>query len=397
MKVLQITAFSGWGCTGRIAQGIHNSLISKGHQSVIAWGRTNTAPSDVVTIKIGNSIDQKCHGLYTRVTDKCGFLSKSATIEFLKKVDDYKPDVIQLHIMHGYYINIELLFQYIKEKNIPVVWTFHDCWAFTGHCPYFDFADCQKWKEGCYKCGQKKHHPASWILDNSNWNWEKKRQLFTQIDNLTIVTPSEWLAALVRQSFLRESDIKVIRNGINLNNFKPTYGNIKEKYKLGEKKIILGVSSTWVKSKGLEDFYTIAKDLPEQYQVVLVGLTKKQKNRLPEYIKGIERTDNVIELAELYTAASVFVNPTYEDNYPTTNLEALACGTPVVTYETGGSVEAVNISRYGKIVQKGNCKELIQSILEIGERGKNWRKYSCDFLNENYKFEEYVDLYESLI
>lgn len=397
MRVLQITAFSGWGCTGRIAVGIEKALSTKGYEGAIAWGRINTAPEGIRTIQIGNKLDQQFHGLYTRITDKCGFGSCRISQRFISEIEEYNPDLIQLHIMHGYYINIDILFKYIQAKKIPVVWTFHDCWAFTGHCPYFDLVHCEKWKTGCHHCEQKAHHPASWLIDNSEWNWKKKKALFSNVDNLTIVTPSEWLANLVQKSFLGDKRIKVIRNGINLNDFKPTYGNIAERYGLKNKKIVLGVSSTWVKSKGIEDLGKIADMLPDQYQVVLVGLTKKQKEELPDNIVGIERTDNVKELAELYTAANVFVNPTYEDNYPTTNLEALACGTPVITYETGGSVEAVQISGYGKIVGQKDLKGMVDAILAYGEEKIEKAAYSYNFLNEDYRFMEYVDLYESLI
>ena len=251
MRVLQITAFSGWGCTGRIALGIHNVLVEQNHESLIAWGRTNTAPSTVPTIQIGNKFDQHIHGLYTRITDRCGFGSLRTTKEFLKKVDEYRPDLIQLHIMHGYYINLELLFHYIKGKNIPVVWTFHDCWAFTGHCPYFDLVKCDKWKTGCNNCPQKLHHPTSWLIDNSKQNWQRKKELFTSIDNLTIVTPSKWLAGLVKLSFLKNCRVEVINNGINLQNFKPTYGKITNRLGLKDKRMVLGVSSSWADSKGL--------------------------------------------------------------------------------------------------------------------------------------------------
>lgn len=394
MRVLQITAFSGWGCTGRIALGIHNELVLQGHESMIAWGRTNTAPNTVPTIKIGTSMDQKIHGLYTRITDKCGFGSKKATEDFIKKVDFYKPDLIQLHILHGYYINLEVLFNYIKLRNIPVVWTFHDCWAFTGHCPYFDLAGCDKWKTGCHDCQQKKHHPTSWIFDNSKWNWNKKRQLFTGIRNMTIVTPSKWLAGLVKQSFLEGYDVEVINNGINIDVFKPTQSNFREKNNLQGKKIVLGVSSTWANSKGLKDFIELAKILPKEYQVVLVGLNKKQKQSLPKLLIGIEKTDSTQELAALYSTADVFVNPTYEDNYPTTNLEALSCGTPVVTYKTGGSIEAVQESGVGAVVTQGNVEELCQAVKEVCRNSRPRIIYECSEESANKK---YLDLYNRIL
>lgn len=401
MKVMQITAFSGWGCTGRIAVGIHKALISKGHESVIAWGRTNTAEREIPTIKIGSSMNQKIHGLYTRLTDKCGFGSKKVTEEFITKIKEYQPDLIQMHIMHGYYINLEILFEYIKENQIPVVWTFHDCWAFTGHCPYFDLVKCEKWKTGCYSCEQKSHHPTSWLLDNSKWNWNRKKKLYGDYPFLTIVTPSEWLASLVKKSFIKKANIAVVNNGINLDNFHPTEGVYFDKFELDDKKIVLGVSSTWVRSKGLDDFCQIAEMLPEDYKIVLVGLTKKQIAQLPDKIIGIARTDSVVELAEIYTKATVFVNPTYEDNYPTTNLEAIACGTPVITYRTGGSVEVVERTGAGLIVEQGNIDALVNAITEVGENNTFYTKKASDIdiavLDENYKFQEYVSLYEKIV
>lgn len=394
MRVLQITAFSGWGCTGRIAVGIHNALIGSGHESVIAWGRTNTAPRDIKTIKIGNKLDQQVHGLYTRLTDKCGFGSKYVTKEFLKAVDEYKPDLIQLHIMHGYYINLEILFNYIKSHNIPVVWTFHDCWAFTGHCPYFTLIGCEKWISGCHDCPQKRHHPASWGKDNSQWNWGKKKELYGSYPLMTVVTPSNWLASLVKRSFFYKVNVEVINNGVDLTLFKPTFSNYFDEYKKQNKIIVLGVSSTWVESKGLNDFLLIANLLGEKYQVVLVGLSEHQIKHLPINILGISRTDSIDELSKIYTAASVFVNPTYEDNYPTTNLESLACGTPVITYNTGGSSEPVTESGFGKVVEQGNVKKMVDAIIEqCKDLPEKKKLYNCDASN-NYR--KYVELFERM-
>lgn len=397
MKVLQITAFSGWGCTGRISVGISNALCKEGYDNYIAWGRINTASENVKTIQIGNLLDQMIHGLYTRLTDKCGFGSKKCTEKFVKKLESLNPDLIQLHILHGYYINLEVLFAAIKKLEIPVVWTFHDCWAFTGHCPYFDLVGCQKWKTGCHNCEQKSHHPTSWGLDNSKNNWEKKKELFTGIKNLTIVTPSFWLKSLVEQSFFKDAKICVINNGIDLSIFKPTKSDFRKKYKLENKKILLGVSSTWVESKGIEDFKFLAKNLPRDYQIVMVGLNKKQIKELPKEIICIERTDSVKKLAEIYSTADVFVNPTYEDNFPTTNIESLACGTPVITYNTGGSVEAAG-NEFGCVVPQGDMSALLKCILS-----ENWKcnrsdcvAYAQNF-DANKKYDEYVALYGGII
>lgn len=395
MRVLQITAFSGWGCTGRIAVGIHNALTAENCESKIAWGRINTAPDTVPTIRIGNKPDQYLHGLYTRLTDGCGFGSKRVTTRFLEEITAYQPDLIQLHIMHGYYINLEELFEYIKCYDIPVVWTFHDCWAFTGHCPYFDLVACEKWKTGCYSCPQKRHHPASWIVDRSQQNWNRKRLAFTGVNRLTVVTPSEWMANLVRQSFFGEYSVKVILNGVDTNAFKPTSGTIIKELALENKKIVLGVSSSWAKSKGLLDFVELANILPEEYQVVLVGVTKKQKAALPGNVVGIERTDSIRELAELYTAAEVFVNLTYEDNYPTTNLEALACGTPVITYKTGGSVEAVQKSGSGAVVAQGDIQAVKRAIQNLFPKSVDEAKRNV--WDAEVHYQKYVELYNEIL
>ncbi len=395
MKVLQITAFGGWGCTGRIAQGICETLIANGNEAAIAWGRVNTVPEEIRTIQIGSRCDQLVHGLYTRVTDRCGFGSKCVTKEFLKKIDEFHPDIVHLHILHGYYINLEVLFQYLKEKKIPVVWTFHDCWAFTGHCPYFDMAGCDKWKSGCYSCVQKKHHPKSIFLDNSKTNYCRKRDAFTQIEKLVVVTPSFWLKGIAEQSFFKKYPIKVIHNGINTGEFKPTYGHIKEKLGLTGKKILLGVSSTWAEGKGMADFILLSQRLSADYRIVLVGLTKKQLKALPETVTGIERTDSIKELAELYTAATVFLNLTYEDNYPTTNLEAIACGTPVITYRTGGSPEIVEETGFGQVVMQGNIEEVLQAIPKVEALPMPQRISS--YLEQEECFAEYQKLYEELL
>ena len=395
MRIMQISAFCGWGSTGRIALGIHNVLTEEGYNSVIAWGRVNTAPESVPTIQIGKKMDPYIHGLYTRLTDKCGFGSVQATKAFIKKIETWQPDLIQLHILHGYYINLELLFHFLKERSIPVVWTFHDGWALTGHCPCFDMIGCERWKTGCHHCPQRSHHPSSWLVDNSEWNWHKKRELFTSLKNLTIVTPSKWMAGVVADSFLSRFPIKVIHNGINTRTFRPTPSDVKTRIGANGKKLLLGVSSTWAPSKGLVDFCQLAELLPEEYQIVLVGLSEKQIQSLPNQIIGIKKTDSAKELAELYSAADFFINPTYEDNYPTTNLEALACGTPVITYRTGGSVEAVEESGSGLVVERGNIQELAEAILEIPASNSGEKSlYNCD---ENQRYREYTLLYNDIL
>ena len=394
MKILQISAFCGQGAPGKIVLGIHNVLKNQGHQSTIAWGRANSAPDTVPTIQIGKKTDYYAHALYTRLTDRCGFGSVRATRAFLKKLEAIQPDLVQLHMLHGYYINLELLFLYLKEKRIPVIWTFHDEWALTGHCPCFEMIGCEKWKTGCHHCPQRSHHPSSWLVDNSKWNWEKKKELFTSLEKFTVVAPSRWMVKTVQNSFLRDYPVKLIHNGINTEVFKPTQSNVKNRIGAADKKIILGVSSTWVPSKGIADFCELSTILPKEYQIVLVGLSDKQICSLPNSMIGIRRTENQRELAELYTAAQVFLNPTYEDNYPTTNLEALACGTPVVTYQTGGSVESVEESGHGAVVSKGDVTALADAIESVTGQKRTTPLYRCSELE---KYQEYIMLYKEIL
>lgn len=396
MRVLQINSVCGIGSTGRIATDIHNVLIEQGHESYIAYGRDEPQNCDTA-IKIGTNFNNYSHVALTRIYDKHGFGSKKVTREFIKGVERINPDIIHLHNIHGYYINIEILFEYLKKTDKPVIWTLHDCWSFTGHCSHFDFISCNKWETGCFKCPQKKEYPTSLMLDNSENNYLTKKELFKGVKNLTIVTPSEWLAKLVKKSFLSEYPVKVINNGIDLNVFKPTESDFKKKNSLTENFIILGVANGWSQRKGLKYFVELARSLNENEKIVLVGLTEKQKKGLPANIKGVTRTNNMKELAELYSLADVFLNPTLEDNFPTTNLEALACGTPVVTFKTGGSVESIN-SETGFVVTQGNMKQVVNSIRNIELNGKGKYKEKCIertalFYDKKKCFKEYINLY----
>ncbi len=371
MKILQINSVCGRGSTGRIVLDIHKALIENGHESYIAYGRP-PAIGCPDAIKIGTKIDIYTHVLKTRIFDLHGFGSKNATKKFIKKVEQINPDIIHLHNIHGYYINIELLFNYLKEKQKPIVWTLHDCWAFTGHCAHFEYVGCYKWKSGCFSCPQKNRYPSSWILDNSKHNWEKKKELFTGIKKMIIITPSQWLAQLVGQSFLKEYPVQVIPNTIDTNIFKPTPSDFRKKYNLENKFIILGVASVWEERKGLKYFIELSKMLKEDEVIVLVGLTKKQIKELKKYgIIGIERTNSPNELAKIYTAADVFVNPTLEENYPTVNLEAQACGTYVITFDSGGAKETIKNIEYGTVIDKKNTEEIRKALEKAKIKAKD--------------------------
>jgi len=394
MRILQINTAVNSGSTGRIAEEIGKTLIKNAHDSYIAYGRGNR-PSQSQLIKIGTQKDVYQHGLATLLQDKHGLASKKATKDFIKQIQEIKPDVIGLHNIHGYYLNYQILFDYIKQKQIPVIWTFHDCWPFTGHCTYFDSVDCKKWKTHCEKCPITKNYPKA-FTDRSYQNFEDKRKAFNGLKNLKIITPSHWLGEVVKESFLKPYPVEVIHNGVDLEVFKPLDNVFTSK-----EKIVLGVASTWDKRKGLNDFIELRKKLPLDVKIVLIGLNAKQIKNLPKGITGIERTENVEELVEWYNKASVFVNPTYVDNFPTTNIEALASGTPVITYQTGGSPEAID-SETGVVVEKGDVSGILKAIKSLDQKNQYKLSKKCveraeSRFNKKYRYLDYLKIYEKMI
>lgn len=403
MKILQINSVCGFGSTGRIVTDLYEILKMHGHECLIAYGR-GEAPPTINTLKISSGIDNKMHGLLTRITDKHGFGSVKATQLFIKEIENYSPDLIQLHNLHGYYINIEILFDYLSRAGKPVVWTLHDCWSFTGHCSHFDFVGCERWRNGCYHCLQKNMYPSSKLIDNSKWNYQKKKSLFTSVDNMTIVTPSKWLASLVKDSFLNKYNINVISNGIDLETFhspRETTNEIqviKEQLGCKDQFIILAVASIWTERKGLEYLIEISKLLDESHRVVIVGLTEKQKRNLPFNVIGITRTNNTEQLAQIYSLADVYLNTTLEEVQGMTNLEALACGTPVITFDTGGSPECIDRT-CGIVIEKGSIEGIIKAIKKIKEdliSREACIKRAKEF-NKNNKFSEYMSLFHNIL
>lgn len=400
MKVLQINTAVNSGSTGRIAEDIGNMLLKHGHESYIAYGHGSRTSTSLL-IKVGNSYNRNMHGLKSRLFDRHGFGSVKATKTLIRLIKDLRPNLIHLHNIHGYYINIELLFGYLGQADIPVVWTLHDCWPFTGHCSYFDRYSCEKWKTGCHHCPNLKGYPQSWMIDNSKSNYRIKKELFNSVKKMVIVAPSQWMANHVAQSFLKLYPVKVIHNGINLNVFRPLNADaIRLKHQLNGKKIVLGVANVWDLRKGLSDFVRLREELDPSVSILLVGLTKQQTTTLPFGITGLTRTENVDELATLYSAADAFVNPTYIDNFPTTNLEALACGTPVITYNTGGSPESVNAG-VGYVVETGDVEGLASSVKLVLENGyitgKHCRARAENLYNKSDRLRDYFEVYAQLI
>ena len=396
MKVLQINSVCGIRSTGRIATDIYNILMQQGHDCKVAYGRElphNIEKEDV--IQIGTELGVKMHALLSRVTDKTGFYSKTATKRFINQIEEYNPDVIHLHNIHGYYLNIEILFDYLAKTNKKVIWTMHDCWAITGHCAYFDMANCNKWETGCNNCPQKNKYPTSYVCDNSKSNWIRKKELFTRVKDLTIVTPSKWLADIMKTSYLGKYPVKVINNGIDLNSFKPIPSDFKKNNNIENKKIILGVAAIWDERKGLADFLKLSEMINDEYKIVLVGIPENKMADLPENILPISRTNSVKELAEIYTSADVFANPTYEDNFPTVNLESIACGTPVITYNTGGSPEGIN-ETCGIVTEQKTPDALWTAVQKVCEENifpaEDCIAYAKTF-DKTDKFMEYICLY----
>jgi len=363
MKYLFINSVAGFGSTGRIAAEKCRELMKEGNQCVLAFGRNKANCDDIPTVQIGSSLDYKLHGVRCRLLDDHGFGSKAATKRFLSWVRQYDPDVIWLHNIHGYYIHIGLLFDYLRSCGKEIIWTLHDCWAFTGHCAYFDFAGCDKWKTGCYDCPQKGSYPASCGLDGSRTNFIKKKALFTGIPNLRLTVPSYWLQKRVKQSFLQDYPVEVVYNTINREVFRPTPGNFREKYGLEGKIILLGVASVWDARKGLDDFLALSQLLDERYQIVLIGLSDAQIAALPKMILGLPRTNDLKELVQAYTAADVFVNPSVEETFGMTAMEARACGTEAVVYQNTACEEIVN--QFGGIAVPRGAQHLLEAIEKL--------------------------------
>ncbi len=397
LKILQINTVCGSGSVGRIAVDIYHTLEKNGDKGMIAYGR-RTAPEGIRAFRFGSPLDMGVHVLSTFFRGEHGFASGRQTKRLIGRIRKWNPDVIHLQNIHGFVLQVEILFAYLKEAGKPVVWTLHDCWPYTGHCAFYDYTACEGWKTGCRACREyQRTYPYALFRNHTIQNYERKRTAFTGVADLTIVTPSRWLAGEVKQSFLKEYPVQVIPNGIDRKCFRPVKSLLRQRLGLEGRFVILGVANVWERRKGLEYFVKLSGRLSEEYKVILIGLSKKQIKSLPENIIGLERTSGAEELAEYYSMADVFVNATLEDNFPTTNLEALACGTPVITFNTGGSPESVDES-CGQVVPKGDTEALIKAIRQ--EREAPRQSESCLKRAERYekydRFQEYVELYHRL-
>lgn len=393
MRVYIVNSMCGSGSTGRIVSDLYNMLIENGHEVKIGYGiGIATRVNRCDTLKINNKFGYYLHNVSAKLTDKTGLFSTYQTEKLVADIEKFAPDIIHLHNLHGYWINYQVLFTFLKTQKIHVVWTLHDCWAFTGHCAHFDLLGCDRWKKQCYSCPQPSAYPRCLFKARERKNFELKKGLFTGLKSMTIVTPSLWLSMLVNQSFLRKYEIITINNGIDLQIFKRMNSHFREKYGLSGKCIVLAVANMWGPKKGLNDVWKLSELLDDDYKIVMVGLTDEQKKATPKAIIALGRTESIIQLAEIYSESDVFVNLTYEDTFPTVNIESLACGTPVVTYRTGGSTEIVT-EKTGVIVEKGSVEKVVYAI----EKARKLNRDDCVARASHYdkrdRYQEYFDLY----
>ena len=402
--LLQIGGPLNYGAPGKIAEQIGLLAMRNGWESYMAHGNKYQNPSSLKTFQTVTKCQEVCHEVQSLLFDNHGLASRKETKKLCSFIDEISPDVIHLHNIHGYYLNYQVLFEYLKGTSIPIVWTLHDCWSITGHCSHFDFIGCNKWKTQCNHCPGLKIYPRSLFVDHSKRNYELKKSLFSSVsDRLTLVPVSNWIADFARQSFLSKANIKTIHNGIDIDVFSPQEtSDLREKFNLGEKKVILGVASPWTPTKGGKDWIKLREVLPQdKYKLIMIGLNDKQLSSLPEGIIGLGHTNSARELAQYYTLADIFLNTTYVDNFPTVNLEALACGTPVVTYNTGGSPEAID-DNTGIVVEKGNIDGAAKAIIQLTRMDKEILEKACrertvSLFNKDNCFRAYIDLYGEIM
>lgn len=413
-KIFHISGAINYGAPGRIVEQIGLLSQKNGYECLVAHSTRNENPSQLRHYAMTNRWQEVVHALGAKFLDLHGLLSTAQTIALVERIKDYQPDIIHLHNIHGYFCNFKVLFEYLDSVDTPVIWTMHDCWPFTGRCFHFVGVDCYKWKTGCYDCKAEPGYTVSKYYDRSKELYALKKRLFSSVKNLTLVPVSDWQAAFLKDSFLKDCNVHTIHNGVDIEKFIPINGNrLRDKHKLDGKFVILGVASPWNTRKGLDDFYRMRTMLSDEFAIVMVGLTPKQIDKLPNGIIGIARTESQQELAEYYSMADVFVNLTYLDTFPTVNLEALACGTPVITYRTGGSPEAISDTACekvekagaeyyptGMVVEQGDVEGIIRCIRELRQRpisANVCRQRAVEHFDKDKCFEEYIRLYESLI
>lgn len=400
LKLLQINVAANWGSHGRIAEEIGLEAMAQGWESYIAYGRYAN-PSKSHIVKIGDLFDHCLHGAQSLLLDRHGLASCGPTKKLIKEIEQIKPDLIHLHNIHGFYLNYPILFRYLSTVDIPVVWTLHDCWAFTGHCAWPIHGHCDRFQEQCCHCPlQSKGYPKSFLLDRSRSNFKLKKRYFRSLQDLHLVTVSRWLEQQVRLSFMQDMDIRTIYNGLDTEVFRPS-GTPPTSVTDGHP-LVLGVCNAWYDWKGLDDMAALREILPDDYEVMVVGVNEDQMHRLPEGITCIRRTDSVSQLAEIYSQADVFVNPSKVESFGMTTAEALSCGTPSIVYDTSACPEVVD-NLTGRVVPLGDVNALAKAVMEICSLpGREAMRQACRerairLFNRQDRYKEYLQLYNEVL
>lgn len=394
MKVLFVNLVYAVGSTGKIITDMMEVLKRSGHDARVLYG-VGEKSDDPDAVRVSGKPGYYFHNAVSRFTDHAGLYSRAATRKLIREIRAFSPDVIHLHTLHGFYVNYEMLFRFLKQAGVPVIWTLHDCWAFTGHCTHFSQANCTQWQTLCRDCRLLCRYPHCYGRGDVTRNYLRKKAAFTGVKNLTLTTPSQWLADQAAHSFLRDYPCVVVPNGIDRAVFHPRPSGLRAAYHLQDKKIVLGVANAWNARKGLPDMLALAERLGAAYQVVLIGLTERQLPHIPPNVLGLLRTADRTELAQWYTAADVFVNPTYEETFGLTTVEAQACGTPAVVYATDGCPETL-LTEDSVLVAQGDREALVRAVREVAQRGVCVDDHAADRLDKNRAYEKYIRLYEHM-
>lgn len=400
-KVLFIN-LGNFGSTGRIVNELSKTAEQNGFDTVRCYPQVGVnAPVKVGDYVVSSNITRIINNGIGYLTGFEGRVAWCSTKKLVRFIESENPDIIHLHNLHSSFINLSILFNYLSRTNKKVVWTLHDCWSFTGRCPHFQLAKCDRWRTGCFSCPYPRFVYPQSLFDRTSQQWKMKKCLFTSLDNLVLITPSKWLADLVSQSYMCKYDVKVIHNGINLSEFKPIRSDFRSRHNIPDNcRILLGVSFGWGNRKGLDVFIELARRLsPDLFRIVLVGTDGKVDGELPRDIISIHRTSNQHELAEIYSVADLFVNPTREEVFGMVNIEALACGTPVITFDVGGSPECID-DKTGFVVGCDDIDLLEKSIIQICNDGR-YREEDCIERAKSFStdvvYQEYIEIYKDCL
>lgn len=405
-NLLQIAITAGGGSIGSITTQIGDSFVKTfGGNSFITYHfRCYPSPSSKnISIKVGTPLSFLVHILWTRLFDAHGLASWYDTKKLIRVIEEKHIDIVHLHNIHGYYVNIKMLINYLRENNIPVVWTIHDCWNFTGHCAHYYEVNCYRWKKGCAKCPYKKRYPKSILMNRSAHMFNFKKELFTSLDNVVLIPVSNWQEEILRESFLGNKRIIRVYNGIDTDVFRPcdNTDSIKSKYGLKNRFVLLGVATGWGPDKGSLDYIKLSKLLPKDYQIVLVGLNDDAAKQFPSDIMCLPRTNSQNELVELYSVADVLMSLSYQESMGLTIVEAMACGTPAIVYNNTAQPELVNTNT-GIVVETGNVDQVYSAVKDIRKKGKQFYSNFCreraeSFFSNTKCYGQYMEVYNLIL